>query len=330
MPLIPYTKPSLSYQDQINLLSGRGLHFKNIKKAEYLLKRISYYRLSAYWYPFFIEDSTNGITKSWHYFRYNSKFDTAFKLYAFDRELRQLIASELEKIEVALRTQLIYVLSHAYGAFWYTDPLLFQNSVKHTNTISTLTREFSKSNEQFIKSYKAKYSNPLPPSWMMLEITSFGSLSTIYSNLRNIPEKTEIANFFNTTSKKLASWLHSLTYVRNICAHHSRLWNIDIRVTSPKSNSLPQTWLNDRSFNIDKVYYYLSLILYLLQTVNKKNNFSFKLNSLFAKYPNVDPAALGFTPNWKKEELWKLRIFQKIKVALISYYHYIVFKFQKI
>ena len=92
--------------------------------------------------------------------------------------------SEIEKIEVAVRAQMIYTYSHAHGAFWFKDVQLFQNGHKHQKSIERFKKEFDDSKEQFIIQFKNNYNNQLPPSWMLLEIVSFGSLSTLFSNLR--------------------------------------------------------------------------------------------------------------------------------------------------
>jgi abortive infection bacteriophage resistance protein len=97
MPKVPYTKPALSYADQLQLLKDRGLSIGNDAKALHLLETISYYRLSGYLYPMLDNP------KSPHIFKPGSTFKNGFKLYCFDRELRKLILSELEKIEIAVR-----------------------------------------------------------------------------------------------------------------------------------------------------------------------------------------------------------------------------------
>jgi len=124
MPRVPYSKPALNYADQLQRLRTRGLIIQNDAKAQHLLENISYYRLSGYWYPMIAEP------KSAHNFKPNSSFDNAFNLYCFDRELRTLILGELEKIEVAVRAVMIYMLWHRHDAFWYSNHSLFTDRGK--------------------------------------------------------------------------------------------------------------------------------------------------------------------------------------------------------
>ncbi len=139
---------------------------------------------------------------------------------------------------------------------------------------------------------------------MMLELTSFGTLSLLFKQLKDGKDKRAIANYFGLDDKTFASWLHSIVYVRNICAHHTRLWNrvMSIQPRIPKSPR--KQWLNNNSIPNNRCYFILSCILYLLQSVNPNNHFATRMDDLLKKYPNVDPLAMGFPSNWKTEPLW--------------------------
>ena len=298
MQVVTYQKPFLSYQAQIALLKSRGMKFVNETKALHLLKCISYYRFSVYWRPL-LADKQNLI------FKPDAYFDTAFALYKFDGELRRLILSELEKIEIAVRSQMAYSLSTVYGSFWMENEKLFTDTEKHRTTLAKVQNELSRSDEEFVISFKSNYSNPLPPSFVTLEITSFGTLSHLYENLKVGIVKREIANTFGLADKVFVSWLHGFVYTRNICAHHVRLWNKPLQIQPIFPHHPRHTWLTDKTVSNNRVYYVLSMIIYLLNTINPNHTFKQKLESLFQKYPNVDRAAMGFSANWRNEPLWK-------------------------
>lgn len=298
MSLVPFNKPSFSYLQQLEQLQERGLQIPNIEKATHLLESISYYRLSGYWYPL-LADKEN------HTFKESATFDTAFNLYCFDRELRVLIIQELEKIEVSIRAKMIYLLSHQNGAFWYQDANLFKNQISHSKTLVSLENEYNRSDADFIVAFRSKYSNPLPPSWMLLELTSFGTLSSLFSNLKPTRTKRNIANYFGLDENTFASWMHSIVYIRNVCAHHSRLWNRVMSIQPIKPITTRKNWLINSAVANNKTYFILSMVLYLLQTINPNNSFSQRFQTLLAKYPNVDTRAMGFPSNWKEENLWK-------------------------
>lgn len=295
MGKILYNKPALTFEEQLSRLEERGLIIENKEKALHILQNISYYRLSGYWYPL-LEDP-----KSDHLFKSESSFGQAFKLYCFDRELRGLIIGELEKVEIAVRTQLIYQLSHRHGAYWFSKESIFKNKEMLQKTILKIKTETDRSQEDFIDNFGKKYTQNLPPCWMTLEVTSFGVLSSLYGNLQK--DKRGMSNYFGLDDKTFSSWLHSLLYVRNICAHHSRLWNKKLRISPIIPKSPRKTFLTIPANN-DKVYYILSMVLYLLNTINPNHSFRMRLKELFEKYPSVDLAALGFPEKWQEERLW--------------------------
>jgi len=128
-------KVPLTYQAQLQQLKSRSLLFDSDAKTVHLLEKISYYRLSGYWYPLLAD-------KQAHLFRVGSNFEDAFKLYCFDRELRQLVLGELEKIEVSIRAKMTYILSQKHGAFWFQQQNLFSSPVFHANSLSKIEEEF--------------------------------------------------------------------------------------------------------------------------------------------------------------------------------------------
>lgn len=311
MARIPYNKPHLPYSSQITQLKSRGIRIDDELKAHHILEQVSYFRLSGYWYPMLKAPKEN------HIFKENASFETAFKIYCFDRELRSLITSELEKIEISVRARMIYFLWEKHGAFWFNDNSLFENLEKHSKTLTNLQREFRRSDQDFIRNFNAKYSDPLPPSCMILEIASFGNLSNLFSNLkrRGNRDKRDISNFYGLNETTFESWLHTFTYVRNICAHYSRLWNKQLAISPniPRRPSAPflenvniTLSTEEIILNNNSVYFVMSMIIYILNTINPNHSFKFRLINLLKKYPMVDVKAMGFPDNWKNEQIWSM------------------------
>lgn len=298
MARVPYPKTIKTFDQQIAILKSRGLCFNDEARAKQLLQNISYYRMSGYWYPL-LSDKQN------HIFKAGATFEQAYSIYKFDARLRTLILSEISKIEVAVRTQIAYIMSHAHGGQWFTDSSLFKNPAKHAKTLSKIDEEYSRSDEDFVTAFKAKYSDHFPPSWITLEITSLGTLSLLYSNLKDGQCKRDIANYFGVADTVMVSWLHAITYIRNICAHHSRLWNkiLGIRPTVPRRTHNP--FVQIPASTNRKVYFILCMITYLLDIINPSNTLRDRLRDLFIEYPNIDLAAMGFPSNWQNEPLWR-------------------------
>lgn len=299
-----YEKPAQTIPQQIELLKSRGLIIDDDDYAIHCLSNVSYYRLAGYWWPM-QSDKEN------HIFKENSKFVDVISLYNFDRELRELLFSVIERIEISLRTKLIYHLSLEFGPWWFQNFELFTDSKALVKTLFAIQEEVDRSKDIFIKEHKKKHKDDkrYPPAWKTLELTSFGALSKIYGNLKNnIKIKDIIAKEFMAVNHTfLPSWLQSIAQIRNLCAHHSRLWNRNLPGSLKLLPKPPAPWLEDvpKPHESQYLYVHLSIMKYLLNVIQPNNNFTSKLNDLFIKYPNVDPNALGMKPNWQNEELWK-------------------------
>ncbi|MDE5584907.1 MAG: Abi family protein [Muribaculaceae bacterium] len=290
-----YNKPSLSVSDQINLLKSEGLSFKDENKAKHLLQNISLFRIKSYLIPLRVQDQ--------HTFKQGVFFEDAYSLYKFDAELRKAICSELEKIEISIRTQMSLIMSDHGGIYWFADVNNFSKPNNHAKILASLNAELIRSDDEVIVGFKNTYSNNFPPSWMTFEVSSFGTLSMMYRCLKAGLAKRKVAQFYGLSDRVLESWLHSIVYLRNICAHHSRLWNrkLSINALVPRKTKLPFISIPK---DTKKVYYVLSIILYFLQTVNPQNTFVARFRQLLGKYPNVDMRAMGFPENWENEVLW--------------------------
>ncbi len=292
-----YIDRPLYFNEQIALLKSKGLAFANEDKALHILQNVSYFRMKSYLMPL-MEDKIN------HTFKEGATFEQAFELYKFDDCLRKLVMAELEKIEISVRTQMAYKLADEIGIYWFSDNNNFIDQSKHAIVMTNLKSEFARSDDEQILRFKEMYSDPFPPAWITLEISSFGTLSMLYKLLKPSNVKRSVANFYGISDKVFESWLHSIVYVRNICAHHSRLWNKSLRIKPLYPRKTEYAFLSP-SVRHDRAYYVLSIIQYLLKIVNPKTTFPVKLKNLLNDFPSVDIAAMGFSNDWFKEELWR-------------------------
>jgi abortive infection bacteriophage resistance protein len=297
-----FNKETLTINQHIQQLRERGLKISDESLAKHYLTHVSYYRLAGYWWPM-QSDKVN------HIFKENSKFEDVVSLYNFDRELRILLFDVIEKIEISLRTKLIYHLSHEFDPWWFQNTTIFQDSGALIETLANIKEEVDRSKDIFIKEHKKKYKADLrfPPAWKTLELTSFGSLSKLYGNLKNtIQSKDVIAEELGAVNHAyLPSWLQSIAQIRNYCAHHSRLWNKNLPGTPKLLPRPPYRWVKDVPGDTTKLYVHLCIMRYLINIIVPENSFSTKLKELINKYPSVDPDALGIKPNWANEPLWK-------------------------
>jgi Abortive infection bacteriophage resistance protein len=323
-----YTKLPLSIPDQISKLESRGMVFRNLSEkavaTDFLLHN-SYYRFSIYAFSF--QDRKD----SKHLFVSGTHFEDVLNLYYFDSELRALLMKSISKIEIAFRTQIINEYSLVHSGHWHLNAALFKKPkivTKKINghIISTYHDYFSKflnsqlkgidrSQEEFIIHYYKKYTYPeIPPSWMCLETLSFGDLSFLYANLdESTGPKINIAKHFGlNTTQLMSKWIHSMHIIRNICAHHGRLWSKAIPVDVLSPNDAGQNIMNQFVNVIQKdprdrarIYSSLCCIQYLLDIIEKDNEFRMELKSLMKMLPASKRGEMGFVKNWENEPFWK-------------------------
>lgn len=292
-----YTDKPLSFQQQIELLKANGLTFLDESKALHILQHISYFRLKSYLMPLMSD-------KTLHFFKSGTTFEQAYSLYKFDSRLRKLIAGELEKIEVSIRTQMAYILSDEIDIYWFADSANFVSTSKHAGLMSSLQSELDRTDDDQIVRFKRTYSDAYPPAWMTMEVTSFGTLSMLYKLLKPSLTKRKIANYYGVSDSVFESWLHSIVYVRNICAHHSRLWNKTLRIQPLFPRKIRGKFISMPVRN-DRLYYVLCIIQYLLLRINPATTFTKRLKALLTEFSNADIAAMGFPTDWTKEALWQ-------------------------
>lgn len=298
MNKVPYIKKNQSFASQISLLKQRGMTIINDNEAETWLRRVSYYRMSGYWYPL-LADREN------HIFKAGATFNQACYLYEFDQKFREVVFNYIGRIEIAVRTQMSYVMSMANDGYWFNDKTLFSRNDQHIKSLQSITDEFQRSDEQFVRAFRNKYSNPLPPSWITLEVTSFGTMSILYQNLKPSLSKRAVAAVFGVSDKVFSSWLHTLVYVRNICAHHARLWNRTLGVRPLMPRHPRNTFIAQPQSGTQRMYFVLAIIRYIMNLIEPNNSVLRDIKQLFALYPNIPLRAIGFPDSWEQESLWQ-------------------------
>lgn len=292
-----FNKPPLSYQEQISQLKARGLVIDDEQQAEHYLKHLNYYRLSGYWLPFEQDHAS-------HRFKPDARFEDVLNLYVFDRELRLLLLDAIERIEISVRATWAYVLASKYGAHAYLDSGHCHRADWHQSNLSKLAREIERSDELFITHYKAKYTEPqMPPVWSVVEVMSLGMLSHWITNLKP-SDRADVALNYQLNEQVLKSFIRHLTYVRNLCAHHSRVWNRKLTVTT-KPPKKPQRL--KASCNLEqprRIYNTLVICHHFMGQISPGSTWTQRLLKLVEQH-NIDPKAMGFPANWQSLELWK-------------------------
>ena len=310
-----YTKIPQTIVQQIALLKSRGLKIKDEKMASDFLSNVSSSRLSAFFLSFHKCNDPNHTYMPW------ASFERVIDLYVFDRELRIISIDVIERIEVSLRCKIVYEYSTRYGSHWYENKSLFSSG--HEKIMDKIILELKRSKEVFISHYKQKYSSPKnPPAWMTLEILSLGQLSFLYKNLLANDAKKAVSDYFGLHHTLLESWIEHLAYVRNLAAHHSRLWNktFTIKATIPKITAFE--WIEFPPSKNDKIYTTICIMAYLIKRIRPESTFTGKIKALLLRHKQVDINAAGFNKDWKRDPFWKNMHLSWSNKIRIEYYRY--------
>lgn len=299
-----FAKSSLTIAEQIAHLRASGMTVADESRAAHWLTHVSYYRLSGYWHIWKDRNVPN-VTR----FRAEADFDRACALYEFDRELRTVVGQAIEHIEVALRGSWAYALAHRGGPHGYLDAALYDDRREFHGMLGKLATETGRSAETYIRHYRDQYDDPaLPAVWMVAEMMSFGQLSRWYSLLADPDLRTTIAAPFGLREELFVSIVKHLVDVRNICAHHGRLWNRGFR-SPPRLPHRPR----DLGASLDTgraghaagtLYNSLVLIIYLVQQVAPSSTWRRDLVAVLATRLPEERAAMGFPPDWEARPLW--------------------------
>lgn len=309
-----YKKEFKTFDEQLEILKQRKLNISNDTYALSKLERINYYRLSAYFLPF--QHPKNSDKKDT--FLEETNFEDIIQLYYFDCELRKIVFEAIESIEIYFRTQITYYHSLKYEPFGYLKKENFETSSEFfERVLSSLKDETKRSEEIFIKHFKDRYKTTDLPIWGAVEVISFGTLSKIYSILKTEEQKEVISKLKGINKDVFTNWLHSLSVIRNICAHHSRFWNktlgvkfeIPRKLDAFKSIKKVISDENGRNKEIklnDKVFFSLCVIEYILTCIGEDEiEFKSNIKMLLQKYPNVKIDRMGFIEDWENNLIWK-------------------------
>lgn len=298
------SKPAKTYQEQLDLLKSRGLIVHNEPFAIHCLEHHNYYRLSPYRFPFTLPADRD-------VFIAGSTFEQLWKLYVFDRNLRQLVIEACKGVEVSLRAHWAYQVGHFLGPLGYLDNQHFSSPLVHARTLVKLNDEIERSREEFIQHHRANLFMPWPPAWVIVEIASFGNVSNLLSQLRQSAIRQAVANPFGMDEQTFCSLVHHLSVLRNSAAHHSRLWNrrfvFKFKLPKKKPPYLIPNFFVDPAMpqKEGKIHNTLVLLVHLMTCIEPSSDWPERLIRLLL---SVDPnliLEMGFPTDWKTRLLWQ-------------------------
>lgn len=284
---LKYEKPPKTITEQIELLKSRGLIIDNEEIMKYFLTNVSYYHWSIYFKHFQKDDV----------FYNGTNFEDILKIYVFDNKLRLLLLGLLERVEKSFKCRMAYELSiGTNNSHCYLDVDLFLDQGAYEEVLKTITDEVEKSREISIDHYKDKYDTPaLPPIWVIVEILSFGQCGKMSSKLKRY-YKNKIAQTFGEDEKFIINWMHCLSNLRNICAHHSWLWKRNLPFTSAQNHRKYGKYFN--GVNNKRLFNYLVILQIILCKINPTTSWVIKLKS-YIKEHDIRIYQMGFPDDWE-------------------------------
>lgn len=315
-------KPWLSLREQVSLLKSRGMTIDDESLAIRYLSRIGYYRMSGYSYPFRQHNSEYQANKSCNQrldtFESGTHFGLIVDLYVFDKKLRLLIMDALERIEISMRFEMAYLLGEK-NALAYQRPNLFDKHFSNSNKdqkskYQIFTDNHNKcverSKEEFIKHHKRK--NYDLPIWVACEVWDFGMLSHLFSGMKPMDQTVIASKFGLHQGKTLASWLQSLSILRNLCAHHSRVWNKGLAITPKLPDDNLLRWIDEfRGSDADakrragRVFLLLCICTHMLKNICPNSEWADRLMAHLKTFPQIQHTeinlcAMGSCGNWEQ------------------------------
>ena len=264
-----------SIEEQIKLLKKRGMIFDDEDKAKQILEDVGYYRLGFYWYHF-----QKDFKK--HLFLDNTHFSTVINLYYLDVDLRFLLIKVLSRIEIKLRTRIIYIVSNHYkdNPFWFADKKIMKN--QFVDTLDNFYTDIKKKNKVIAEHHRKYPNDKYAPAWKTLEFMTLGSLYTLFTSLKEEEIKTAIASKYRVRNIKVFdNYFKVIRNIRNICSHTRVLYDLSYYETVVKKGVVK---ISDEEKN--SLSAIIKVISYFLQQIsaNRANDFQNNLKELFLRH----------------------------------------------
>ncbi|MDR0901448.1 MAG: Abi family protein [Opitutaceae bacterium] len=301
-----YTKKPLTLDQQAGQLIARGLI---VTDKNTLIKRlgvVNYYRLSGYLYPFRIRDAAGDLAEN---YRAGTTLEIVWQRYNFDRRLRMVLLDAIERVEVAVRTRLVYHFVRTHGPFGHLDERNLPNfsGTEYQKWRAKLQEEKKRAREIFVSHFDMQYGDRHAdlPLWMACELMTCGTVQQFINGVDgNIVKKT--AADFGFPDQQLLSWTKAVFALRNTCAHHARVWNraFGVKPSIPGENKNPR-WHVKPGFAGDRVGLLLAVCHHWLGKITPTTRWRSRLFALFDEYPEIPLADMGIPPDWRSHPLWK-------------------------
>ncbi|MEP1142414.1 MAG: Abi family protein [Henriciella sp.] len=306
-----YNKSATTIDQQIALLKRRGMVCANEELVRRWLVTVGYYRLSAYWLPFEVPHPSDR-TRS-KQFAPKTMFEDIVDVYTFDRKLRLLVTEAIERVEIALRSSWTHRMSLDGGPHIHLNDAAFDCGWMHAKRISAMADRVGQSREVFITHFRDKYTGPyMPPLWAVTELMTLGELSKWVSATSNRRIGSAVAKDLGLpTRETLEGVIQAIAYVRNMCAHHARLWNRRFVKRTPNikrfRKDLAIDIVGDQAQPQNYIYNVLVVLARLIVHQSPDTTLPDRIATLASSRSSDQLSAMVFPDDWVSRPIWNLK-----------------------
>ena len=278
--------------EQIQILLNRGLSISDTAQAFDFLLYNNYYRISGY----------SLTLRSHDVFHENASLQNIIDIYTFDHKLRHILLTYIDIIEVSFKSVYSYEFTKRFGATGHLNSEYFTDIQKHTEIIKKAEKQQNTRlpHEAYIKHFIVDLKQNLP-LWAYVDLLSLSDIPFLYKiSLYDVQKS--VADTFGILVKGpelLVKFMHSITILRNICAHGVRLYN-RLFEQKPSLNKRQRQMLYKDDNGIDNAHLFGYLLI--MQRLLKNGDFiaMFKeISILHTKYSFVNMRYYGFPENWR-------------------------------
>ncbi|ANK59518.1 Abi family protein [Loigolactobacillus backii] len=290
-----YTRKATTIDEQIAILAQRGLAITNDKTTIQKLENIGYFKFKGYCFPFYATKDKFALKDADKGTKYT--FEEIYQSYILDQKIHLLFFGLASRIETQFKARLGCYIATNYGPLGYQDDSLFRNEKLFNNWLVTLNsgqKNATMRHELYVQHYQHDYENDFP-IWVVLEMSSFGNASKLYSDI-SIADQKKFAKVYGQNYVYVKSWIHYMVTVRNYCAHNSRTFRRQFPVTPRIDNKEKRRTNKLTSGNL------FSALFVAKKMCKSKNFFEDTVDLLaqaFATFPLVDISYFGFPSDWR-------------------------------
>lgn len=302
----PYKKPS----ELVQKLISEGVDIEDKEFAEKIIYCHNYFRLKAYFIPFMNADGT---------FRPNTNFESIYNLYLADQRIRDFLFPLIAILEVQIRAVIDNeITASTNDPFWHLDPSNFISYEEIKKVLDKAGNRFRTGKQEFVKHHLERYYTSksfdfkqIPPFWVISEILTIEQLQTFATKIDSNKFSSAGSNKLNNCAiqfgfnsyNALTTNIKCIRDLRNICAHHSRLWNKNLAAPNAVIKNLKFKPPKDQH---NRLYSHLVMLKIMCKKRGIDDGIKDFFTSLISSHQIFQEQyqSMGFPDSWEQDPFW--------------------------